>query len=137
SSSRSVLSCPNVVDGVDVARRNRPVQLATVSAVNIPSTAQIDFAPGVRLHKNLLIRMPDGVRLAADVYVPVGEAAQTSPAPWPVVVDYIPYRKDELRPQLLHTYIALARAGYPVVRIDIRGTGASEGVDTDEYTPQE
>ena len=64
-------------------------------------------------------------------------SAASHPGPWPVVVDYIPYRKDELRPQLLHTYIALARAGYPVVRIDIRGTGASEGVNLDEYTTDE
>jgi len=108
-----------------------------MSAAEIPSSATIDFAPGVRLYKNLLIPMRDGVRLAADVYAPAGDAASAHPGPWPVVVDYIPYRKDELRPQLLHTYIALARAGYPVVRIDIRGTGASEGVNTDEYTLDE
>ena len=103
----------------------------------IPSSATVDFAEGVRLHKNLLIPMPDGVRLAADVYGPAGAALDAHPGPWPVVIDYIPYRKDELRPQLLHTYIALARAGYPVVRIDIRGTGASDGVNVDEYAPQE
>lgn len=102
--------------------------------IQIPSSMAIDFAPGVRLHKNVLIPMRDGVRLAADVYAPAGDAAAAHPGPWPLVVDYIPYRKDELRPQLLHTYIALARAGYPVVRVDIRGTGASEGVNVDEYT---
>ena len=104
---------------------------------DIPAAATLDFAEGVRLHRNVWIPMSDGVRLAADVYAPAGPAADAHPGPWPVVVDYIPYRKDELRPQLLDTYIGLARAGYPVVRIDIRGTGASEGVNVDEYTPQE
>jgi putative CocE/NonD family hydrolase len=103
----------------------------------IPAAATLEFAEGVRLHRNVLIPMSDGVRLAADVYAPAGAAAEAYPGPWPVVIDYIPYRKDELRPQLLHTYIGLARAGYALVRIDIRGTGASEGVNIDEYTPQE
>jgi len=33
----------------------------------IPSSAAVNFADGVRLHKNVLIPMSDGVRLADDV----------------------------------------------------------------------
>ena len=95
-------------------------------------------APGVKLVKNVRILMSDGVRLAADLYVPDDGRDDFNPeAPLPVVVDYIPYRKDELNPASAPTYLSLARHGYILARIDIRGTGASEGINTDEYTLQE
>ena len=82
--------------------------------------------------KNVLVPMRDGVRLAADLYTPDPDPG----APLPVVLEYIPYRKDEVVPGT-HFYEYLARHGYIVARLDIRGTGASEGVNTDEYVPQE
>lgn len=90
------------------------------------------IAPGVRQVKNLFIPMRDGVRLAADVYAPEGAAG-----PLPVVMEYLPYRKDEVSPARSAHYLALPRHGYHVVRVDIRGTGGSEGVSTDEYSPLE
>ena len=51
-------------------------------------------------------------------------------------MEYIPYRKDEVVPGS-RFYEYLPQQGYAVARVDIRGTGASPGVSTDEYLPQE
>lgn len=89
------------------------------------------YAPGVRVLKNVRIPMRDGVRLAADLYVP-----EHAESPLPVVLEYIPYRKDEV-PAGQRFYSYLPQNGYIVARVDIRGTGASEGVATDEYVLDE
>jgi hypothetical protein len=89
-------------------------------------------AEGVRLVKNVRIPMRDGVRLAADLYMP-----DRDDGPSPVVMDYIPYRKDEVNPAVGRHYLELPRHGYVVARVDIRGTGASEGRALDEYVAQE
>ena len=79
--------------------------------------------------------MEDGVRLAASLYLP--EAVEGGEAA-PVVLEGLPYRKDDVtasdRPEyerLCHEY------GYVVARVDLRGTGSSEGVATDEYPASE
>lgn len=102
------------------------------------STSVLHPAPGVKLVKNVRIPMADGVRLAADLYVPDDGRDDFTPAtPLPVVMDYIPYRKDELNPASAPLYLHLARHGYILARVDIRGTGASEGINVDEYTRPE
>ncbi len=80
------------------------------------------------------IPLPDGTRLAARMWRPVTAEKQ----PVPAILEYIPYRKndgtatrDALRQPIL------AEAGYAVVRVDVRGTGESDGFITDEYTAQE
>ncbi len=90
----------------------------------------------VLLVKNLLIPMRDGVHLAADLYMPREGFSQTSDAKHPIVVEYIPYRKDEAAPGT-RFYEYLVHHGYIVARVDIRSTGASEGISTDEYLEQE
>jgi putative CocE/NonD family hydrolase len=97
------------------------------------SAIVIPYAEGVKLVKNVLIPMRDGVRLAADLYMP--DSAEPG-VRYPVVMEYIPYRKDEIMPGN-RFYEYLPRHGYVVARLDIRGTGGSEGVTADEYTPQE
>jgi putative CocE/NonD family hydrolase len=92
------------------------------------------IADGVTLVKNLLIPMRDGVHLAADLYLPAG---QQDVGRWPVVMEYTPYRKDDVDLAARPFYLFLPRQGYVVARVDIRGTGASEGISTDEYTLQE
>ena len=50
------------------------------------------------------------------------------------MLEYIPYRKRDLssvRDSMHHPYIA--GHGYACVRVDLRGTGESEGVLADEY----
>jgi predicted acyl esterase len=81
------------------------------------------------------IPMPDGVRLAADLYVPVGGAPGER---FPVLLEYLPYRKTESRGRRYPLYSYFVERGYVVARVDIRGTGNSEGRLVEyEYTDQE
>jgi predicted acyl esterase len=77
--------------------------------------------------KHTFITMADGVRLAATLHVPDGEG------PWPAILEALPYRKDDLTSSYRTEYARLAEAGYVVCRVDVRGTGTSEGVAEDEY----
>jgi len=82
--------------------------------------------------EHVRIPMDDGVRLAATLYVP------DAPGPFPAVLESIPYRKDDWtlsRDWPLHG--AFAAAGYASCRLDVRGTGSSEGVAEGEYTERE
>ncbi len=74
----------------------------------------------------------DGCVLSAAVYLPEGEGA------WPAIIDAVPYRKDDDFLWLdWDTYGNLATYGFACVRLDLRGTGSSEGVIADEYAEQE
>jgi putative CocE/NonD family hydrolase len=79
--------------------------------------------------------MPDGVRLAATLYLPPDADTEAVP----VVLEYLPYRKDDAmatRDYGLYGY--LTSHGYAGARVDIRGTGNSEGeLPAGEYTDQE
>ena len=91
-----------------------------------------DFPFAVRVVENFFIPLPDGTRLAARGWFPEGAG------PVPAILEYLPYRKrDGTRPrdQAMHHY--LAGNGYASVRLDIRGTGDSEGLIDDEYTERE
>ena len=90
--------------------------------------------PNVRCYRNLTIPMSDGVTLAADVYLPTAAPAGGK---LPVVLEYIPYRKDQADLNQRSFYLGLPRLGYLFVRVDIRGTGASAGASVDEYTKRE
>jgi uncharacterized protein len=81
------------------------------------------------------IPMPDGVRLAADLYMPL-EAGSGERRP--VLLEYLPYRKTESRARNHSLYSYFIQRGYIVARVDIRGTGNSEGrLIAYEYTDQE
>jgi putative CocE/NonD family hydrolase len=93
-----------------------------------------DFPHRVRHIENTWIPMADGARLAARIWLP--EDAATRPVP--AILEYIPYRKRDgvrLRDETIHPYFA--GHGYACVRVDLRGSGDSDGVLTDEYLPQE
>lgn len=84
------------------------------------------------IERDAFIVMSDGVRLAATLYVPETEG------PWPVVMEALPYRKDDVTRYHSPEYRRLADEGdYVVCRIDLRGTGSSQGVAVDEYHEQE
>jgi putative CocE/NonD family hydrolase len=70
------------------------------------------------------IALPDGVRLSADLYMPVGGAAGER---YPVLLEYLPYRKTEGRSRNYPLYSYFVERGYIVAAVDIRGTGESEG----------
>jgi len=78
--------------------------------------------------------MSDGTELAARMWLPDDAEAK----PVPAILEYIPYRKRDLtaeRDVRHHPYIA--GFGYASVRVDLRGSGESEGILTDEYLQQE
>ncbi|NKQ53032.1 CocE/NonD family hydrolase [Amycolatopsis sp. K13G38] len=84
--------------------------------------------------EHVWIPVSDGTRLAARIWRPVS----SDDTPVPAICEYIPYRKRDLtaeRDSIHHPY--LAGHGYACVRVDLRGTGESEGVLVDEYTEQE
>jgi uncharacterized protein len=88
----------------------------------------------IRQDEHVWITMSDGVRLAARIWRPTGADDE----PVPAVLEFIPYRQRDLtarRDSIHHPY--LAGHGYAAVRVDLRGSGNSEGVLTDEYLEQE
>ncbi len=80
--------------------------------------------------------MKDGVRLAATYYTPVPRSPGER---FPVLFEFLPYRKDDggyIGIYSLYTYFV--RRGYILARVDIRGTGSSEGTfPLREYSEQE
>ncbi len=80
------------------------------------------------------IPMPDGVRLCGRLWLP----ADAATAPAPVVLEYIPYRtRDAYSAADDHWGDTLASYGIAFARIDIRGSGDSEGLLADEYLGSE
>jgi putative CocE/NonD family hydrolase len=87
---------------------------------------------GIEEIENVWIPLPDGTRLAARLWLPVDSE------PVPALLEYLPYRKRDfmrLRDEPMHRFFALN--GYASLRVDLRGTGDSEGLLYDEYTAQE
>ena len=80
--------------------------------------------------------MADGVRLAVNLLTRGGDWKTHRS---PVILEYLPYRKDDWsieRDLGLHSY--WVQQGYVVARVDIRGTGRSEGELPDrEYSEEE
>jgi uncharacterized protein len=85
----------------------------------------------VRIERNVLIPVRDGKKLSADLIRPDADGR------YPVIIEYIPYRKDDLTQGGYDAHYYFAERGFVGVRLDVRGTGGSEGVNTDEYMPVE
>ena len=78
------------------------------------------------------IDLADGRRLAARMWRPETDA------PTPAILEYLPYRKrDGTAPRDATTHPVFAAAGYACIRVDIAGTGDSDGLFDDEYSEQE
>ena len=78
------------------------------------------------------IPVRDGTRLAARIWWPTGTG------PFAVILEIIPYRKrDMVRARDERNHPFFAAEGYVSVRVDMRGSGDSEGVMTDMYTHEE
>jgi putative CocE/NonD family hydrolase len=92
------------------------------------------FPCDVTTIEHVWIPMPDGCRLAARIWLP----SDAEDHPVPAILEYIPYRKNDATSAsdaLRHPYFA--GHGYASIRVDIRGSGDSEGLLLDEYLPQE
>ncbi|HKF63441.1 MAG TPA: CocE/NonD family hydrolase [Dongiaceae bacterium] len=88
----------------------------------------------IRLVENSYIRLSDGVRVAAKIWLP--EDPERHPVP--AILEMIPYRKRDgtiYHDHRMHPWIA--GQGYACVRVDIRGSGESEGLLSDEYLARE
>jgi predicted acyl esterase len=82
-------------------------------------------------HLRTWISMGDGVRLAARLWLPDEQPAAA-------VLEALPYRMDDLTSSYATEYERLCQeGGFAVARVDLRGTGSSEGIAVDEYPPQE
>ena len=101
----------------------------------MPETEQYEgFPRDVQVIEHVWIPMSDGCRLSARIWLPRDAPAH----PVPAILEYIPYRKGDAtaaRDQLMHP--CFAGHGYASVRVDMRGTGDSDGLQMDEYLPIE
>jgi uncharacterized protein len=87
---------------------------------------------GVRVLRNVLIPLSDGVCVAGDLFLP------DSPGSFPGLVSYYPYHKDDLIGALFdHPNRYFAARGYASVLVDLRGLGNSEGAAWDVGDPRE
>jgi len=92
------------------------------------------FPRKVREIENCWIPLSDGSRLASRIWLP--EDAMQSRVP--AILEYLPYRKRDFtrgRDEPMHHYFA--GQGYAAIRVDIRGSGDSDGLLLDEYLTQE
>lgn len=82
--------------------------------------------------RDVWIPMPDGARLHARVWAPATDE------PLPALLEYLPYRLDDwTAPRDSERHPWYAAHGYASIRVDIRGTGSSDGLFVDEYSAQE
>src|SRR3954452_24808175 len=85
--------------------------------------------------QRVFITVADGTRLAATLFLP--HVTRTGTAV-PCLLEALPYRKDDLTATYRPEYLRLRdEHGYALCRVDVRGTGSSDGLATDEYPAQE
>ena len=99
-----------------------------------PLSSPADVPLPIREIVNTWIPLADGTRLAARLWLPANADAN----PVPAILEYIPYRKNDataVGDSTRHAYFA--RHGYASLRVDMRGTGDSDGILLDEYLKQE
>lgn len=81
---------------------------------------------------HISIPMSDGKSLSAKIWMPQGNQK------FAAVLEAIPYRKDDvclIDDEVRFAYVA--SRGFACIRLDLRGSGDSEGVLDDEYSPRE
>ena len=115
---------------MDLSRRTVLAAAPAIAAVTAQAGAPwtLPAQQAVIETEHTWIPMADGVRLSARMFRPQDTAKA------PAVLEYIPYRKrDAYRAHDTAWGHQLARHGIAYVRVDVRGSGDSEGVLTDEY----
>ena len=95
------------------------------------SAAEVhDYRDSVENVEIAWIPMKDGRKLAARLLLPRSEKDR----PVPAILEYIPYRRrDGTRTRDDETHYWFAANGYGVARVDIAGSGDSDGLIQDEY----
>ena len=89
---------------------------------------------GIREVEHAWIPLADGTRLACRYWLPIDAEER----PVPAILEYIPYGKRDgtsARDEAMHPW--LAGHGYCAIRVDMRGSGESDGLLHGEYLEQE
>jgi putative CocE/NonD family hydrolase len=113
--------------------------LALCTSAQLPALARDPSSLPTRTHEvheieNTWIPMRDGVKLAARIWMPANARQHPVPAIW----NYCPYfARLFTRPDDDAIFPYYASHGYACVRVDIRGSGDSQGQPLDEYVKQE
>ena len=98
----------------------------------MPARVRDDLPNTVEVVATEWIALADGIRLAARLWLPQGTG------PVPAILEYLPYRLSDGTQAGDHQQMGwFAGHGYVGVRVDIRGTGNSDGICSDEYSEQE
>lgn len=105
-------------------------------ANTVHAQSRTDDQPYSFVLENEQLRMKDGVEVAVTYYRPLPKTAEET---FPVIMEMVPYRKDDFFALGDYEYGAyFARRGYVVARVDVRGTGGSSGpVPPSEYSEAE
>ncbi|MBA2389791.1 MAG: CocE/NonD family hydrolase [Geodermatophilaceae bacterium] len=80
--------------------------------------------------RDVRVEISDGVVLVATVYLP-------ERVPQPCLLEALPYRKDDVTCDRDEYLTFCDTYGYAVCRLDLRGTGSSQGRAVDEYPVRE
>ncbi|MBE1203990.1 CocE/NonD family hydrolase [Aminobacter carboxidus] len=110
----------------------------TMGVASLPALEPV--SPGVMVHRDVMVAMRDGVRLAADIYRPANDGRVLEDA-LPVIVERTAYGKDERSRSEIELGMTrpMTRAevashfvghGYIVIYQDCRGRHGSEGAFT-------
>ena len=105
-----------------------------ISASSDGLVVKEQFPRQVEEVEHFMIPLSDGIKLAARMWLP--EDAIDRPVP--AIIEYLPYRQRDFtapRDAVIHPYFA--GHGYAAIRVDIRGSGDSQGDPLDEYVAQE
>jgi predicted acyl esterase len=126
---------PSAVQGF-LCRRHGPVlAVLALLALVAPSARAQDRSYEYSIRREFLT-MRDGVRLAVTWWIPKPQAPLER---FPALLELLPYRKDDSfydRDFPLYDYFV--RRGFLLAKVDIRGTGGSDGaVPTREYSEEE
>ena len=117
-------------------KRNQPARLrlsaflllvlASLSVAHAQTPPQAPtIPPDVAVQKDVMIQMRDGVRMAADIYLPAKNGVALSDK-FPTILERTPYNKEA--PGAVREAIWFTQHGYAVVKTDVRGRFKSEGV---------
>jgi uncharacterized protein len=97
------------------------------------SLAELDARLGLDVHRDVRVPTRDGLTVSVNVFLPSDRTG-----PIPAILNTDPYRKDDWSAAWdLSLAAYFAERGYAYCRLDVRGTGSSDGVPLDEYTEAE
>src|SRR5262249_9909668 len=121
-------------------QRGRLHRLGGRESALLPGEVEMSPAPldavaasDVKEVANTFVTLRSGERIAVRLFLPVDADAK----PVPAILDYFPYRKSDFSCwRDSTTYAYMAKRGYACVKADSRGTGDSDGLQLDQFSPR-